>query len=60
MYSLFIILTGDTMDKIEKIRKELGELYLKEGLSYRVLELSRKLDKELIKIQLDKLDKNKI
>ena len=49
MYSLFIILTGDTMDKIEKLKKELGELYLKEGLSYRVLELNKKLDKKLLK-----------
>ncbi|MBS6504435.1 MAG: Spo0E family sporulation regulatory protein-aspartic acid phosphatase [Clostridium sp.] len=37
------------MNKIEKIRKELGALYLKEGLSYRVLELSKKLDKKLLK-----------
>lgn len=47
------------MDKIEQLRKELEELYLKEGLSKRVLELSRKLDKELLKIQIDKLEKLK-
>lgn len=47
------------MDKIKLLRKELEELYLKEGLTDKVLELSRKLDKELLKIQIDKLDKNK-
>lgn len=39
------------LEKIEYLRKELEKLYLKEGLTDRVLELSQKLDKELCKVQ---------
>lgn len=44
------------MNKIELLRKDLEELYLKEGLSGRVLKLSKKLDKELLKIQINKVN----
>lgn len=42
------------MDKIEQLRKELEELYLKEGLTDRVLELSKKLDRFIVDIQKEK------
>lgn len=41
----------DDLEKLEYLRKELEKLYLKEGLTDRVLELSQKLDKELCKVQ---------
>lgn len=43
------------LKKIEILRKELEKLYLKEGVTDRVLKLSEKLDKELCKIQKRKL-----
>lgn len=42
------------MNKIEKLRKELEELYLKEGLTERVLKLSKELDKLIIEVQKKK------
>lgn len=44
------------MDKIEQLRKELEELYIKEGLTEKVVELSKKLDELIIKIQLKNKD----
>lgn len=42
------------MDKIEQLRKELEELYLKEGLTTKVIELSKKLDNLIIGVQKEK------
>ena len=44
------------MDKIEQLRKELEELYIKEGLTEKVVELSKKLDELIIEIQLNNKD----
>ncbi|MGG7057810.1 aspartyl-phosphate phosphatase Spo0E family protein [Clostridium nigeriense] len=44
------------MDKIEQLRKELEELYIKEGLTEKVVELSKKLDELIIEIQLKNKD----
>ena len=42
------------MDKIEQLRKDLEELYLKEGLTDRVIKLSKKLDELIIEVQKEK------
>lgn len=47
------------MDMVDQLKHELEQLYLKEGLTERVLELSRKLDKELIRIQSKRLSADK-
>ncbi|MCR1951319.1 aspartyl-phosphate phosphatase Spo0E family protein [Clostridium sp. DSM 100503] len=39
------------MDKIEQLKKELEKLFIEEGLTDKVLELSRKLDLEIVKLQ---------
>lgn len=48
------------MNKIEVLRKEIEDLYLKEGLTNRVLILSKKLDNLIIEKQKERLQNTKI
>lgn len=48
------------MDKFEVLRKEVEELYLKEGLTDRVLILSEKLDNLIIEKQKESLQSTRI
>ncbi|MCR1951324.1 Spo0E family sporulation regulatory protein-aspartic acid phosphatase [Clostridium sp. DSM 100503] len=44
------------MDKINKLKQKLEELFILEGLTDKVLELSRELDLEIVKLQQEKLN----